>query len=49
MFASAVIICGGGTQWAKKFAKSTPVWIVHGSNDHVVNPDFSLKMASNYI
>ena len=50
MFASAVIICGGGNpQWAKKFAKSTPVWIVHGSNDQVVNPDFSLKMAAAII
>ena len=45
MFASAVIICGGGNpEWAKEFAKSTPVWIAHGSNDQVVNPNFSLKM-----
>ena len=50
MFASAVIICGGGNpQWAKKFAKSTPVWIVHGSNDQDVNPYFSLKMAEAII
>ena len=45
MFASAVLICGGGNPaWAKEFAKSTPVWIAHGSNDKVVNPNFSLKM-----
>ena len=45
MFASAVIICGGGNPaWAKEFAKSTPVWVAHGSNDQVVSPDFSLKM-----
>ena len=45
MFASAVIICGGGNPaWAKEFAKSTPVWVAHGSNDKVVSPDFSLKM-----
>ena len=50
MFASAVIICGGGNpEWAKEFAKSTPVWIAHGSNDKVVYPDFSLKMAEAII
>tara|TARA_B100000989_G_scaffold60683_1_gene41710 strand:- start:134 stop:895 length:762 start_codon:yes stop_codon:yes gene_type:complete len=50
MFASAVIICGGGNPaWAKEFAKSTPVWIAHGSNDRVVNPNFSLKMAEAII
>ncbi len=50
MFASAVIICGGGNpEWAKEFAKSTPVWIAHGSNDQVVNPNFSLKMAEAII
>ena len=50
MFASAVIICGGGNPvWAKEFAKSTPVWIAHGSNDQVVNPNFSLKMVDAII
>jgi predicted peptidase len=50
MFASAVIICGGGNPvWAKEFAKSTPVWIAHGSNDQVVKPDFSLKMVESII
>ncbi len=50
MFASAVIICGGGNPtWAKEFAKSTPVWIAHGSNDQVVKPDFSLKMVEAII
>ena len=50
MFASAVIICGGGNPaWAKEFAKSTPVWIAHGSNDQVVNPNFSLKMVEAII
>ena len=50
MFASAVIICGGGNPaWAKEFAKSTSVWIAHGSNDQVVNPNFSLKMAEAII
>ena len=50
MFASAVIICGGGNpSWAKEFAKSTQVWIAHGSRDQVVYPDFSLKMAAAII
>ena len=50
MFASAVLICGGGNPlWAKEFAKSTPVWIAHGSKDKVVHPDFSLKMTEAII
>ena len=50
MFASAVIICGGGNPaWAKEFAKSTPVWIAHGSKDRVVKPNFSLKMVEAII
>ena len=50
MFASAVIICGGGNPlWAKEFAKSTPVWIVHGSDDIDVHPSLSLNMADAII
>jgi len=50
MFASAVIICGGGNPlWAKEFAKSTPVWIAHGTDDQVVKPEFSLKMIESII
>ena len=50
MFASAVLICGGGDpDWAKEFAKSTPIWIVHGSNDDIVHPSFSLEMAESVI
>ena len=50
MFASAVIICGGGNPlWAKEFAKSTPVWIAHGSDDIDVNPSLSLNMADAII
>ena len=33
----------------KKFAKSTPVWVAHGSDDDVVFPDFSLNMAAAII
>ena len=50
MFASAVIICGGGNPlWAKEFAKSTPVWIAHGSDDTTVYPSLSLNMADAII
>ena len=50
MFASAVIICGGGNPlWAKEFAKSTPVWIAHGSDDVTVRPSLSLNMADAII
>ena len=34
---------------AKEFAKSTPVWIAHGSKDQVVKPNFSLKMVEAII
>ena len=50
MFASSVMICGGGNPlWASEFAKKTPVWIAHGSKDRVVHPNFSLKMAEAII
>ena len=50
MFASAVLICGGGDpMWANKFAKSTPVWIAHGAKDKDVYPILSLKMAEAVI
>ena len=50
MFASAVLICGGGDpNWVKEFAKTTPIWIAHGSNDDVVHPNFSLEMAEAII
>ena len=50
MFASAVIICGGGNPlWAKEFAKLTPVWIAHGSDDIDVHPSLSINMADAII
>jgi len=50
MFACAVLICGGGdTDWANDFAKTTPVWIAHGSDDDVVSPNFSLEMSKAII
>ena len=50
MFASAVLICGGGNPlWAKEFAKTTPVWIAHGSDDDVVSPELSINMVKAII
>ncbi|HEA29372.1 MAG TPA: phospholipase [Leeuwenhoekiella sp.] len=45
-FAAAIAICGGASpETASAYAKTTPVWIFHGSLDDVVNPNYSLKMA----
>ena len=45
MFASAVLICGGGNpEWAREFAKTTQVWVAHGSDDDVVFPELSINM-----
>ena len=50
MFASAVLICGGGDpKWAKNFAKTTPVWVAHGAKDIDVHPLFSIKMVESII
>ena len=50
MFASAVLICGGGNpKWAKEFAKSTPLWVAHGSDDDVVFPELSINMVKSII
>ena len=50
MFASAVLICGGGNpQWAKEFAKTTPLWVAHGSDDDVVFPELSINMVKSII
>ncbi len=50
MFASAVLICGGGNpEWAKDFAKTTAVWVAHGSDDDVVLPELSINMVKAII
>ena len=50
MFASAVLICGGGNPiWAEDFAKNTPVWVAHGSDDNVVFPELSINMVKAII
>ena len=41
-FAAAFPICGGSTlEKMKLYAKNTALWIFHGSEDSVVNPDYS--------
>ena len=50
MFASAVLICGGGNPlWVKDFAKTTPVWVAHGSDDDIVFPELSINMVKAII
>jgi len=46
MFAAATPICGNGiTEYAKLYADKVAIWIFHGSDDRVVSPKHSLKMA----
>ena len=41
-FAAAFPICGAGdTALAKKFGRSTSLWIFHGTSDPLVNVDYS--------
>ncbi len=50
MFAAATPICGNGVaQMAKLYSQKTPVWIFHGSDDSVVSPIHSLRMATAII
>ena len=50
MFAAATPICGDGIEeYAKIYAKKVPLWIFHGSDDTVVSPKYSLKMAKAVI
>ncbi|MDG2371822.1 MAG: prolyl oligopeptidase family serine peptidase [Flavobacteriaceae bacterium] len=48
-FAAAFAICGGGhPSWASKI-KNTPLWLLHGTDDDVVNVKFSKKLARKLI
>ena len=50
MFAAATPICGDGEPSSvNNYAKKIPVWIFHGSDDTVVSPKNSLKMAKAII
>ncbi|WP_179333509.1 carboxylesterase family protein [Winogradskyella costae] len=50
MFAAAIPICGGGDpESVTPYAKTIPLWILHGAKDDVVDPKLSLNMASAII
>ena len=50
MFAAATPICGAGhPDWTINYAKKTALWIIHGSNDRVVHPYYSLRMINAVI
>lgn len=50
MFAAATPICGDGNpDLVNNYAKKIPMWIFHGSDDTVVSPKKSLKMANAII
>ena len=50
MFAAATPICGNGiAAFAKQYANKVSIWIFHGSDDKVVQPKHSLKMANAII
>ena len=47
MFAAAIPICGGGDpQTVAVYAKKIPLWVFHGAQDNVVDPQFSISMVS---
>lgn len=50
MFTAAFTICGAGNPDAtEKYAKSTPLWVFHGANDDVVNPQSSVNMVNGLL
>ena len=50
MFAAATPICGDGDpNSVNNYAEKIPIWIFHGSDDTVVSPKKSLKMANAII
>tara|TARA_R110002012_G_scaffold263456_1_gene446287 strand:- start:122988 stop:123770 length:783 start_codon:yes stop_codon:yes gene_type:complete len=46
VFAAAIAICGGGQAKGAKDFFDTPLWVFHGANDDVVNPELSIEMVS---
>lgn len=46
-FAAAIAICGGADpRTVSAYAKTTPLWIFHGALDDIVNPQYSLDIAT---
>ena len=46
LFAAAIPICGGANlENAGLYAKNTPVWIFHGTDDRVIHPKYSIEIA----
>lgn len=49
-FAAAFAICGAGNpESTEAYAKTTPIWVFHGANDDVVNPQASLEMVEGLL
>jgi len=47
MFAAAIPICGGGDpNSVSNYAKTLPIWVFHGAQDNVVDPQLSIDMVS---
>jgi predicted peptidase len=50
VFAAAFSICGAGNpEEAKEYATKTDLWVCHGANDDVVNPQESIQMVSGIL
>ena len=50
VFAAAFAICGAGNlETTEVYAKSIPMWIFHGANDDVVDPQQSVAMVSGIL
>lgn len=50
VFVAAFAICGAGNPEASEvYAKTIPMWIFHGANDDVVDPQHSVSMVSGIL
>lgn len=50
VFAAAFTICGAGNpETTEVYAKNVPMWIFHGANDDVVDPQQSVAMVSGIL
>ena len=47
LFAGAFAICGAGNpDAAEVYAKTVPMWLFHGANDDLINPQASVDMVT---